>query len=49
MTGLSMGQVSIFVGLIFVIPTSNNFLLSLLMLMGSLVTMAIGSYMYIGC
>lgn len=49
MTGLSMGQVSIFVGLIVVIPTSNNFLLSLLMLMGSLVTMAIGSYLYIGC
>ena len=49
MTGLSMGQVSIFVGLIVVIATSNNFLLSLLMLMGSLVTMAIGSYLYIGC
>ena len=81
-TGISMGQVSIFVGLIVVIatiflkleiglgtianmiligvfmdvisytkiiPTSHNFFVSLLMLLGSLFTMAIGSYLYIGC
>ena len=81
-TGISMGQVSIFVGLIVVIATiflkleiglgtianmiligvfmdvisytkiistSHNFFVSLLMLLGSLFTMAIGSYLYIGC